>query len=110
MVSDPTVMVSRKDVGVADLRQAIDGLKAAPGSLSAGHNGLGTNGHLAMVRLEAAAGVKFNAIPFNGSAQQKAALASKTLDIAFLSASEAPDPENEAMVCAGRWPSSRRTR
>ncbi len=49
-----------------------------------------------MVRLEAAAGVKFNAIPFNGSAQQKAALASKTLDIAFLSASEVPDPENEA--------------
>ena len=96
VVSDPTVMVSRKDVGVADLRQALDSLKAAPGSLSAGHNGLGTNGHLAMVRLEAAANVRFNAIPFNGSAQQKAALASKTLDIAFLAASEVPDPENEA--------------
>lgn len=96
VVSDPTVMVSRKDIGVTDLRQALDGLKAAPGSLSAGHNGLGTNGHLAMVRLEAAAGVRFNAIPFNGSAQQKTALASKTLDIAFLAASEVPDPENEA--------------
>ena len=96
VVSDPTVMVSRKDVGVADLRQAIDALKASPSSLSAGHNGIGTNGHLAMARLEAAAGVKFNAVPFNGSAQQKAALASKTLDIAFLAASEVPDPENEA--------------
>jgi tripartite-type tricarboxylate transporter receptor subunit TctC len=96
VVSDPTVMVARKDAKVGDLRQAIAALKAAPGSLSAGHNGLGTNGHLAMARLEGAAGAKFNAIPFNGSAQQKTALASNTLDIAFLSASEVPDPENEA--------------
>lgn len=96
VVSDPTVMVSRKDSKVTDLRQALALLKAAPSSLSAGHNGLGTNGHLAMVRLEAAAGVKMNAIPFNGSAQQKTALASNTLDIAFLAASEVPDPENEA--------------
>ena len=96
VVSDPTVMVSRKDGKVADLRQALNTLKAAPSSLSAGHNGLGTNGHLAMVRLEAVSGVKFNAIPFNGSAQQKTALASNTLDIAFLAASEVPDPDNEA--------------
>ena len=96
VVSDPTVMVTRKDGKVADLRQAMNMLKASPGSLSAGHNGLGTNGHLAMARLEAAAGVKFNAIPFNGSAQQKTALASNSVDIAFLGASEVPDPDNEA--------------
>lgn len=96
VVSDPTVMVARKDGKVTDLRQALGTLKAAPSSLSAGHNGVGTNGHLAMVRLEAASGTKFNAIPFNGSAQQKTALASNSLDIAFLAASEVPDPDNEA--------------
>lgn len=96
VVSDPTVLVSRKDGKVTDMRQALNALKAAPASLSAGHNGVGTNGHLAMVQLEAAAGVKFNAIPFNGSAQQKTALGSNSLDIAFLAASEVPDPDNEA--------------
>jgi tripartite-type tricarboxylate transporter receptor subunit TctC len=96
VVSDPTIMVSRKDGKVADLRQAISMLKASPSSLSAGHNGIGTNGHLAMARLEAATGSKFNAIPFNGSAQQKTALGSNSLDIAFLAASEVPDPDNEA--------------
>lgn len=96
VVSDPTIMVTRKDAKLADLKQVLAALKAAPGSISAGHNGLGTNGHLAMARLEAAAGVKFNAIPYNGTAQQKTALASSTLDIAFLAASEVPDADNEA--------------
>lgn len=96
VVSDPTIMVTRKDGKLADLKQVLAALKAAPGSISAGHNGLGTNGHLAMARLEAAAGVKFNAIPYNGTAQQKTALASSTLDIAFLAASEVPDADNEA--------------
>lgn len=96
VVSDPTIMVTRKDGKFADLKQALAALKAAPGSISAGHNGLGTNGHLAMVRLEDAGGVKFNAIPYNGTAQQKTALATSTLDIAFLAASEVPNPDNEA--------------
>jgi tripartite-type tricarboxylate transporter receptor subunit TctC len=96
LVSDPTIMVTRKDSKLTDLRQVVSQLKTAPSSYSAGHNGLGTNGHLAMAQLENAASVKFNSIPFNGSAQQKAALTTSTLDIAFLAASEVPDPENEA--------------
>lgn len=97
LVSDPTVMVTRKDSKHGDLKQVLATLKSAPSSVSAGHNGIGTNGHLAMARLEGAAGVKFNAVPYNGSAQQKAALASNSLDIAFLAASEVPDPDNEAV-------------
>lgn len=96
VVSDPTVMVARKDSKITDLRQVMAQLRANPSSLSAGHNGLGTNGHLAMARLEIAGGARFNAIPYNGSAQQKTAMASSTLDIAFLAASEVPDPDNEA--------------
>lgn len=96
VVSDPTVMVTRKDAKLADLKQVLAQLKREPSSVTAGHNGVGTNGHLAMARLERAAGVKFNGIPYNGSAQQKTALAGKQLDIAFLAASEVPDPENEA--------------
>lgn len=97
VVSDPTIMVARKDGKFTDLKQVLNVLKSAPGSISAGHNGLGTNGYLAMARLESAAGVKFNAIPYNGTAQQKAALGSRTVDIAFLAASEVPDADNEAV-------------
>lgn len=96
VVSDPTVMVTRKDSKLRDLPQVVQALKASPGAYSAGHNGIGTNGHLAMARLERAAGVKLNNIPYNGSAQQKTALAGSQLDIAFLAASEVPDPDNEA--------------
>lgn len=96
VVSDPTIMVVRKDSKLTDLKQVLATLSKTPSSISAGHNGLGTNGHLAMARLEGAAGVKFNAIPYNGTAQQKTALGTSTLDIAFLAASEIQDPENEA--------------
>ena len=96
VVSDPTIMVTRKDSKLVDLKQVLATLGKTPGSISAGHNGVGTNGHLAMARLESAAGVKFNGIPYNGTAQQKTALGTSTLDIAFLAASEIPDPENEA--------------
>lgn len=96
VVNDPTVMVTRKDARLTDLKQVVEQLKKQPASLSAGHNGMGTNGHLAMVRLETAAGVKMNNIPYNGSAQQKTALVGGQLDIAFLAASEVPDPDNEA--------------
>lgn len=96
VVSDPTVMVARKDSKLTDLKQVVEQLKSSPSFLSAGHNGIGTNGHLAMVRLEKAAEIKMNAIPYNGSAQQKTALAGNQLDIAFLAASEVPDPDNEA--------------
>ena len=96
VVSDPTVMVARKDSKLTDMTQVMARLKASPSSLSAGHNGMGTNGHLAMARLEKAAQIHFNAIPYNGSAQQKTALAGNQLDIAFLAASEVPDPDNEA--------------
>lgn len=97
VVSDPSLMVTRKDGKLKDLQQVVNQLKKDPSSLSAGHNGLGTNGHIAMVQLNKAAGVQLNAIPFSGTSQQKSALAASTMDIAFVSASEVPDPEKEAV-------------
>lgn len=96
VVSDPTVMVVLKDSKFTDFKQVMDILKNSPSSITAGHNGIGTNGHLAMARLESTTATKFNAIPYNGTAQQKTALAGGTLDVAFVAASEIPDPEAEA--------------
>jgi tripartite-type tricarboxylate transporter receptor subunit TctC len=97
VVSDPSLMVTRKDGKLKDFQQVVTQLKKESLSLSAGHNGLGTNGHIAMVQLNNVAGVQLNAIPFSGTSQQKNALAGSTIDIAFVSASEVPDPEKEAI-------------
>lgn len=97
VVVDTTIMVSKKDRGFQDLKQVVATLKDNPSSLSIGHNGLGTNGHLALVQLEKMTGVKFNAIPFNGTGQQKTALSGGHIDFSLISASEVPDPEKEAV-------------
>lgn len=89
VVSDPTVLVSRKDNPKYEtLKQINEQLAKSPESASAGHNGVGTNGHLAMKQYEDAAKVQFNAIPYKGTAEQKLALGGGHLDLAFVSASE----------------------
>ena len=95
VVSDPTVVVTRKDSAYNSMADVVKKLKSDAGSVSGGHNGMGTNGHIAMANFDKAASVKFNAIPYSGSSQQKAALVSNQLDLAFLSASEVMHPESE---------------
>jgi len=97
VVSDPTVLVARQDKGPHDFKQMIKQLSAQPGSLSAGHNGIGTNGHLAMLSLQDAANVRLNAIPFKGTAEQKVNLGGGHIDLAFVSASEVQTAEAEAV-------------
>src|SRR5918998_2396830 len=74
VVSDPSILVAGSNAKFTDLKAVLAALKAAPSSVTVGHNGLGTNGHLALLRLEKAAEVKFNVVPFNGTAQQRQAL------------------------------------
>lgn len=97
VISDPTIMVTRKDGPLPNVKSLVEQLKKSPESVSAGHNGVGTNGHLAIVGFNEAAGVTLNAIPYSGNAQQKVALAGQHLDIGFQSASEMLDPEKEAI-------------
>ena len=93
VVSDPSVLVAGSNPKFSDLKAVLAALKASPGSVTVGHNGLGTNGHLALLRLEKAAEVKFNVVPFNGTAQQRQALAGNHIDLAFLAASEVFQPD-----------------
>ena len=96
VVSDPSVLVTASNLKFTELKAVLDALKASPGSVTVGHNGLGTNGHLALLRLEKAAGVKFNVVPFNGTAQQRQALAGNHIDLAFLAASEVFQPDQQS--------------
>lgn len=72
-------------------------LRAKPNSLSFGYNGVGSNGHLAMLQLQLATGVQLNDIPFDGSSQSKNALLGGHTDFMFTSLTEVPVPGKEAV-------------
>ncbi|MBF5007104.1 tripartite tricarboxylate transporter substrate binding protein [Diaphorobacter caeni] len=91
VLSDPTVLVARNQGPAASLTDIVKTLKEKPSSVSFGHNGIGTNGHLAMLQLQAIAGVKFNEIPFNGTAQSKTALLGNHIDLAAMTTGELPE-------------------
>lgn len=97
VVSDPTFLVARASSPYTSLKQVVDALREKPGTLSFGYNGVGTNGHLAMLQLQLATGVKLNDIPFNGSSQSKNALLGGHTDFMFTSLTAVPNPDKEAV-------------
>jgi tripartite-type tricarboxylate transporter receptor subunit TctC len=96
VVSDPTLLVTRKDSPYTSLKEVVDALKDHPKSLAFGYNGVGSNGHLAMLQWELATGAQPNEIPFNGSSQSKVALLGGQTQFMFTSLTAVPDPEKEA--------------
>ncbi|WP_157666565.1 tripartite tricarboxylate transporter substrate binding protein [Bordetella genomosp. 13] len=97
VVSDPTVLVTRANKGPQTMKQVMDQLASKPRSLSAGHNGIGTNGHLAMQRMQTAGKVALNDIPFKGTSEQKTSLGGGHIDLAFVSASEVQQAQAEGL-------------
>ena len=97
VVSDPTFLVTRANSPYTSLTQIVSALKDKPKSLSFGYNGVGTNGHLAMLQLELATGVQLNDIAFNGSSQSKNALLGGHTDFMFTSLTAVPAPDKEAV-------------
>lgn len=97
VMSDPTILVAKQDSPYATLKDVVSALKAHPSSLSFGHNGVGTNGHLALMQLASSAGVKMNEIPFNGTAQSKTALFGGHIDFAAITVSELREAGKEAV-------------
>ena len=97
VLSDPTILVTRKDSPYNNLKDVVAALKKKPASLSFGHNGIGTNGHLALLQLQNVAGVKVTDIPFNGTAQSKTALFGGHIDLAAVTTGELQDAGKEAV-------------
>jgi tripartite-type tricarboxylate transporter receptor subunit TctC len=95
VVSDPTLLVTRASSPYTSLKQIVQALQAKPGSLSFGYNGVGSNGHLAMLKFQLATGVQLNDIPFNGSSQSKNALLGGHTDFMFTSLTAVPAPDKE---------------
>jgi tripartite-type tricarboxylate transporter receptor subunit TctC len=88
VVDDPSVIVVRSESSFASLPDLIAALRAKPGSVTFGHNGAGTNGHLALRMIAAAAKVEPNEISYRGTAAQRTDLLGGHLDVGMVSLSE----------------------
>lgn len=91
VVDDPTVMVTRAENPVQSFPGVIAALRQKPGSLSFGHNGVGTNGELALALVTKEAKVELNGIPYKGTAAQKTDVLGGHLAYGLVSAGEIPE-------------------
>lgn len=62
------------------MAQLLDEARRSEGAVTLGHSGLGTTNHIALLKLEEAAGCRFTAVPFKGSAPAIAALLGAQID------------------------------
>jgi tripartite-type tricarboxylate transporter receptor subunit TctC len=88
VVDDPTLVVAGGTSPIKDLKELVARVKANPGAIAMGHNGAGTNGNLAALAIERAAGAKLNDIPFKGTSESRTALLGGHVDIVGMSVSE----------------------
>jgi tripartite-type tricarboxylate transporter receptor subunit TctC len=70
--------------GPREARAAIAAAVANPGAISLGYGGNGTHAHWALLNLQQAAGVQFNAIPFRGDPPMVTALLAGDIRLAAL--------------------------
>ena len=91
VVDDPSVIVVETESKFATLADVLAALRAKPGSVTFGHNGAGTNGHLAIRMLAGAAKVEPNEISYRGTAVQRTDLLGGHLEVGMVSVSEVPE-------------------
>lgn len=95
LVDDPSLIIAKKGSTVpADLSSIVKRLAESPGSLSFGHAGDGTTGHIALLQLEKLKKVKSTPIPFKGAGEGKMSLMGQHIDYTIITQSEAPDIES----------------
>jgi tripartite-type tricarboxylate transporter receptor subunit TctC len=66
-VSPLVIVVRADDKRLNDVNAVITAAKKDPTRVSVGHSGVGTSNHLAILKIEDAAKVEFNIIPYKGS-------------------------------------------
>jgi tripartite-type tricarboxylate transporter receptor subunit TctC len=82
-----TVLVVRSDSRFQSLGELIKYAKANPGKLNFGSNGVGTSLHLALERLNAAAGMSIVHVPYKGGAPAMVDLLGGRVDLVIASVS-----------------------
>jgi tripartite-type tricarboxylate transporter receptor subunit TctC len=68
LASSPNVLIVNLQLGVSTVRELIEKAKADPGGIAYGSQGIGATSHLTTALFETMAGVKFNHVPYRGTA------------------------------------------
>jgi tripartite-type tricarboxylate transporter receptor subunit TctC len=66
--SSPNVLIVSPKLGVSTVKELIEKAKAEPGAIAYGSQGVGATSHLTTALFETMAGVKFNHVPYRGTA------------------------------------------
>ncbi len=66
--SSPNVLIVSPKLGVSTVKELIEKAKANPGGIAYGSQGIGATSHLTTALFETMAGVKFNHVPYRGTA------------------------------------------
>jgi tripartite-type tricarboxylate transporter receptor subunit TctC len=66
--SSPNVLIVHPNLGVSRVKELIEKAKANPGGIAYGSQGIGATSHLTTALFETMAGVKFNHVPYRGTA------------------------------------------
>lgn len=75
------VVYGRPDLPARTMAELIEMARARPGEVTYGTAGVGSSTHLAMLLLEASAGIRMNHIPFRGTAPATAAVLGSQIDL-----------------------------
>ena len=89
IIDDPCNFSVHADMAVTNLRELAAYAKSRPGETTVGTTGIGSDDHIAMLKFERAAGVKMRHVPFKGSADVRAAIAGRQIDVAAINIGEA---------------------
>lgn len=92
VVNDPIVVFSKRGGNVPDnLEDIIKTLKRQPDSLSFGHSGDGTVGHIGLLRMQEKSDFKAMAIPFKGGSDVRSSVVGGHINYGLLTTGEVMD-------------------
>jgi tripartite-type tricarboxylate transporter receptor subunit TctC len=89
VVDDPDNISVRTDSEIKTLQDLVAYAKAHPGQVTYGTTGIGSDDHLAALKLEKAAGIKMIHVPFKGASEVLNAVLSKQITVAIMNIGEA---------------------
>ncbi|MCR0985158.1 Bug family tripartite tricarboxylate transporter substrate binding protein [Roseomonas populi] len=83
MGTSPNIVEVSNKLEVRSLKALIERAKEKPGGINAANQGMGSTSHLTAAMFEAAAGVQFNHVPYNGTAPALNDLVAGHVDLFF---------------------------
>lgn len=83
MGAAPNVVGVSNRLGVASLAELIGRAKARPGTINAANQGIGTTSHLTALLFETLTGIRFNHVPYSGTAPALNDLVARHVDVFF---------------------------